>query len=238
MSKKNPSELERAFDTQFRRLGQDLPRPEPYHKFAPGRGFEFDRAFPEFMVAVELEGMWSPAKFVKCHACGTPVRARKKDGSLGKRIRHVGYHQQVGRFKSDKVKYNMAVELGWDVLRFVYDDVHGDPFSMVQSIRKVINRNRYILPPLDVEGKHELTERESTILHYIAAGYTGPEIAERLHLVSSTVRGHTARIRSKMLVGSQASAVARAICWGYIRIDKIPWKETVPEIFDLEDDEL
>ena len=49
-----PSELERAFATGIRLRG--MPAPEYEYRFAPPRRWRFDAAYPEHMVAVELEG--------------------------------------------------------------------------------------------------------------------------------------------------------------------------------------
>ncbi|KKM24355.1 hypothetical protein LCGC14_1605880, partial [marine sediment metagenome] len=202
------SELERSFDTVFISLGHDLPRPTPNFQFALviGRNFEFDRAWPEHKVAVELEGIYRRKKYVVCHICNEPVRARKRDGSLGKRIPALGYHQHYGRFKSDVEKYNLATQLGWSVLRFLHDDVHADPFSMIETIRKIIQRRESYTPKID-----QLTKREDQILHLIAGGFTNNEISERLQIKPNTIRTHTQSISQKLCSRNRANTVARGI---------------------------
>ena len=82
------SHLERALEFQIRVAG--LPEPEREYRFWPGRRFRFDFAWPDKMIAVEVEG-------------GQWVRGR---------------HQRGAGFAADTEKYNEAAILGWCVLRF------------------------------------------------------------------------------------------------------------------------
>lgn len=225
------SDLERAFDTQFRILGQDLPNPEAQFLFAPPRRFRFDRAWPDFAVAAELEGTVGRSYPVKCHNCGQLVRATKGDGSPGEVIILPGFHQRIGRFMADKEKYNLAVEHGWLVLRFVHEDVHSKPYEMVSTIRAVLESRRYRVSQID-----NLSPREDQIIHLIAAGNSGPEIAERLNLGWDTIRSHTQNIRQKLLARNQAEAVARALAWGLLDLARVPWADENPHIFGDFDD--
>lgn len=221
------SDLERAFDTQFITLGQDLPRPEEQFYFAKPRRFRFDRAWPEYKVAVELEGTIGRGMPVRCHNCGQTVRARKGDGSPGKVIVLPGYHQRIGRFMSDKEKYNMAIERGWLVLRFMHEDVHSDPFAMVELIRHTLESRKYRVSQIE-----KLSPREDEILHLIAAGNSGPEIAERLSLGLDTIRSHTQNVRQKLLARNQAEAVARGFAWGLLDLSRVPWGDENPHLLD------
>lgn len=225
------SELERGFDTQFHRLAQDLPRPEPQFMFARPRRFAFDRAWPDYYVAVELEGALGKNRPIRCHNCGEHVRAMKGDGMPGKIIAMPGYHQRIGQFLSDKQKYNLAVERGWLVLRFVHEDVHSQPFEMVNLIRDVLERRKYRVSQIE-----SLSPREEQIIHLIAAGNSGPEIADRLNLGLDTIRSHTQNVRQKLLARNQAEAVARALAWGLLDLSRVPWEEDNPDIFGLADD--
>jgi DNA-binding CsgD family transcriptional regulator len=226
------SELERAFDTQFIRLGQDMPRPIPHFKFAEPRQFAFDRAWPEHKVAVELEGIFRGAISIRCHNCGEIVHAKKKDGTLGEPIRLSGYHQRYGRFKTDKEKYNLAQDRGWIVLRFLNDDVYGDPFTMIEEIRTHLDSRRHLIPQIQ-----QLSKREDEILHLIAAGYGGPEIAAMIGVSEPTVRSHTQNIRQKLIAPNRASAVARAVAWGLLDIGRVPWRDETAMILEGFDDD-
>jgi LuxR family maltose regulon positive regulatory protein len=55
-----------------------------------------------------------------------------------------------------------------------------------------------------------LSERELEVLHLIAAGHSGQEIAHRLYLALSTVQWHSKNIYSKLNVHSRTQAIARA----------------------------
>lgn len=68
---------------------------EPEHRGVPGRRFRFDFAFPEHMLAVEIDG-------------GTWVQGR---------------HNRPKGYAKDCEKLNLAVLHGWRVLRFTADQV-------------------------------------------------------------------------------------------------------------------
>jgi LuxR family maltose regulon positive regulatory protein len=55
-----------------------------------------------------------------------------------------------------------------------------------------------------------LSERELEVLHYLAAGLTNQEIADRLYLSLNTVKVHTRNIYGKLGVNHRTQAVARA----------------------------
>lgn len=55
-----------------------------------------------------------------------------------------------------------------------------------------------------------LTDRESEILHLVAAGLKNSDIAERLSITIGTVKRHIANIYGKLGVTHRAAAIARA----------------------------
>ena len=83
------SDLEATFALQLRSLG--VPEPEREHQFAKamGRRWRFDFAWPDAMLAAEVEG-------------GVWVRGR---------------HTRGAGYVADCEKYNAATMLGWRVLR-------------------------------------------------------------------------------------------------------------------------
>lgn len=86
-----------------RRAG--LPDPIREHRFAPGRRWRFDLAWPDRMLAVEVDG-------------GTWIGGRHTSG--------------VG-FEADCVKLNEALCLGWRVLRVTPRHVEsGDALTWVE----------------------------------------------------------------------------------------------------------
>lgn len=58
--------------------------------------------------------------------------------------------------------------------------------------------------------KDHLTERETEVLYYIAAGMSNKEIGEKLHISSSTVKTHTLNLYRKLEVSSRIQAVTKA----------------------------
>jgi very-short-patch-repair endonuclease len=81
------SEPERALATQI--LWSMLPNPEVEHRFAPPRRWRFDMAWPDRMLALEIDGgSWSG-----------------------------GRHTTGKGFEADCEKYSEAAVLGWRVLR-------------------------------------------------------------------------------------------------------------------------
>jgi len=81
------SDLEATFDLHIRALG--LPEPEREYRFHPTRRWRFDFAWPDRMLAVEIEGgVWSR-----------------------------GRHTRGSGFVKDCEKYAEAALLGWRVIR-------------------------------------------------------------------------------------------------------------------------
>lgn len=68
-----------------------------------GRRWAFDLAFPEFQVAVEVEGLIVLPRCRRCHPREFVV---------------MGRHASATGIKGDMDKYNHAALLGWYVLRF------------------------------------------------------------------------------------------------------------------------
>lgn len=82
------SDLENLFEFQIKVLR--VPAFEKEYRFHPTRRWRFDFAWPEHKIAAEVEG-------------GTWTGGRHSRG--------LGFH-------NDCVKYNSAIILGWQVLRF------------------------------------------------------------------------------------------------------------------------
>jgi len=82
------SHLEDKFDLIV--LALELPEPEREHRFHHPRRWRFDRAWPDRLIAAEIEGgIWSH-----------------------------GRHTRGSGFEGDCEKYNAAALEGWTVLRF------------------------------------------------------------------------------------------------------------------------
>ena len=81
--------LEAEFASVWHRFAPDAPEPVREHRFHPDRGWRFDFAWPEHLVAVECEG---------------GIYTGQAHGSISGILRDIG-------------KYNAATELGWRVFR-------------------------------------------------------------------------------------------------------------------------
>lgn len=99
------SEGERTFSLHVRL--EKLPPPVAEHRFDPARRWRFDFAWPDLMLAVEVEGgTWRG-----------------------------GRHTRGSGFAKDCEKYNRAAALGWSVLRFTTDMVkRGDAIATTKEI--------------------------------------------------------------------------------------------------------
>ena len=87
-----------------------LPEPVMEHKFHPKRRWRFDFAWPDHMVALEVEGgIWSG----------------------GRHTRGVG-------FIKDMEKYNQATLLGWRVLRVQPSDLK--TFAATELVREALGK--------------------------------------------------------------------------------------------------
>jgi PAS domain S-box-containing protein len=62
-----------------------------------------------------------------------------------------------------------------------------------------------------------LSGRELEVIHLLALGHTGPEVAEELHLAHNTVRTHVRNAMAKAGARSRAQLVARALGEGLHR---------------------
>jgi DNA-binding CsgD family transcriptional regulator len=67
----------------------------------------------------------------------------------------------------------------------------------------------------DIDATDALSPREKEIVHLVALGLTGPEIAEELHISHDTVRTHVRNAMSKLNARSRAHLVARALGEGH-----------------------
>lgn len=123
---KRAASKEDDFDFQCR--AHRLPEFVRQHLFAKsiGRRWQFDFAFPRFMLAAEVEGL--------------VVRRLWDKPTGGKPVQVVyGRHATITGFMEDAVKYNTAAMLGWTVLRFAQQQVkNGEAIEM--AIRVLASR--------------------------------------------------------------------------------------------------
>ena len=88
-------------------------------------------------------------------------------------------------------------------------DVHlgGAPMSS-QIARQVVASFQKTAPSREPEGD-PLSERETEVLGYITKGYTGKEIAEKMHVSINTVKTHLKHIYQKLHVRSRTEILLR-----------------------------
>jgi two-component system, NarL family, nitrate/nitrite response regulator NarL len=65
-------------------------------------------------------------------------------------------------------------------------------------------------------GRPELSERERQVLAMIAEGLSAPQIGDRLHLSTGTVKTHLHSLYEKLGVSDRAAAVAEAMRRGWL----------------------
>lgn len=85
-----------------------LPVPEPEYRFHPDRKWRFDYAWPDKMIALEVEGgVWSK-----------------------------GRHTRPSGFIGDMEKYNAAAVLGWRVIRCQPQDIKN--LGVVDVVKRIL----------------------------------------------------------------------------------------------------
>jgi DNA-binding NarL/FixJ family response regulator len=62
----------------------------------------------------------------------------------------------------------------------------------------------------------KLTERERAVLHYVASGFTAPEIGEKLLISAKTVDTYKQRINQKLSLSHRSDYVAFALKLGLL----------------------
>ena len=100
------STLEQGFAKVFSAACPAAPQPAREYVFAPPRRWRFDFAWPDRLVAVELDG----GLFVG------------------------GGHQRGRRFAGDAAKQNAAVLAGWRVLRYTTVDLQERPVQCAEEV--------------------------------------------------------------------------------------------------------
>lgn len=103
------SKLESQLEFQIK--VSKLQKPEREYRFHPERRWRFDFAYPDLMIAIEVEGgVWQ-----------------------------AGRHNRAKGFIADCDKYNQAVLLGWRVLRFTSQHIaDGTAIRDIEQILEII----------------------------------------------------------------------------------------------------
>lgn len=128
--------IERKFDAYWRMIAHGLPEPTAQYRFDEKRKWMIDRAWPEYKLAVELNGAGGGGygRAVKCHVCGAAVRARKADGSIGKMLL-IPYasHASGENQKRDAEKSNALTIAGWHTLTYTSMQLDESPAQVIEE---------------------------------------------------------------------------------------------------------
>lgn len=219
------SALERKFDTYWSAWGAPTGLPDPVGEFRFQR-YKLDRAWPDLKVSVELNG-GGKGHPVQCHACGSMVRAKKKDGSPGK-VLYIPYPSHSGRGADrDARKANALQVAGWVAITFTSAQIDEDPEGCIQIVVKELKRAQIELSAaashtaLPIQSGQELTDRETQILAMAAMGMKGHAIGQALGISDKTIHNHMTHIRTKLDAPNATAAAARALAWGILTPEMI-----------------
>jgi very-short-patch-repair endonuclease len=103
--------LESDFYQLWKRLSKCKEPIEHDYRFHPVRQWMFDFAFPEKMVAVEMEG-----------------------GVFSK-----GGHTRGKHYSDDCWKYNEAQSLGWRVMRYTVKHLESNPMGVIEQVKGLLS---------------------------------------------------------------------------------------------------
>jgi PAS domain S-box-containing protein len=96
------------------------------------------------------------------------------------------------------------------------ETVTGRRLVLIVSV-STYRAGRYFRREVDNDAESgELSERELEIVRLVAMGYSGPEIAEQLHISHNTVRTHIHNAMVKTHARSRAHLVAKALGGGLV----------------------
>jgi len=119
-----------------------ISRPDVERKFHPVRKWRFDYAWPEYLIAVEVEG-GAFSRPVKCNHCNQFVTHRTKTGKTIK-VMEGGRHNTGKGFTNDLEKYQAAFALGWRVLRVSPKQArNGEAIEIIARIIQKIEKGKF-----------------------------------------------------------------------------------------------
>ena len=113
------SKLEQAFDTYARSLA--LPKTEKQFKFSETRRYKIDRAYPDVLLGIELDGG----------------------------VYSGGHHVRGKGYESNREKDNLAIELGWVVLHYTTNQLRSNPVGVIGQIKRVLDMRKELKAKYD-----------------------------------------------------------------------------------------
>jgi DNA-binding NarL/FixJ family response regulator len=117
----------------------------------------------------------------------------------------------VAAIKSGAQGYLLKSITVADLVRFIHGAMAGEAaFSGVMAAKMLNEFGRQGSSPAGGIGGEALSEREEEVLHYVAAGLSNRDIAEKLHITESTVKKHLRNILGKLHVQNRVQAALLA----------------------------
>ena len=95
-----------------------------------------------------------------------------------------------------------------EILAAIADVAEGGAPMSSQIARQVVASFQKPTPTLEPEGE-PLSERETEVLGYITKGYSGKEVADKMHVSINTVKTHLKHIYQKLHVRSRTEILLR-----------------------------
>ena len=104
----------------------------------------------------------------------------------------------------------------------VLDQNIGGPTCVLTKALAAVNHGeRFVDPAISIGAKTDVTmerlsDREREVLSLVADGLSNKEVAERLHLASTTVRDHMQSVMRKLQVSSRTGAAVAGVRQGLL----------------------
>ena len=104
----------------------------------------------------------------------------------------------------------------------VLDQNIGGPTCVLTKALAAVNHGeRFVDPAISIGAKTDVTmerlsDREREVLSLVADGLSNKEVAERLHLASTTVRDHMQSVMRKLQVSSRTGAAVSGVRQGLL----------------------
>lgn len=135
------SDLESKFLFYWRIIARDVTEPLQQYQFDDKRRWRIDFAWPDVLLGVEIDGAGGGGygRQVRCHNCGTVVRARLANGAPGKPLL-VPYasHASGAGLGRDAEKSNALAIAGWRLLRYTAKHMDENPSEVIGQVRDLL----------------------------------------------------------------------------------------------------
>jgi very-short-patch-repair endonuclease len=126
-------------DAQIRNSGRRGSRRsrEMVAAITDGSRSEAERKALALLRSAEITGWTANAK-----VCGYVVDIAFIDQKVAVEIDGFAFHSDAASFQHDRTRQNVLIANGWTVLRFTWQDITGQPASVLANVRRSIARSR------------------------------------------------------------------------------------------------